>query len=551
MKNAALIKFKIADRDGEFEQIHRLNYQTFVEEIPQHQVNPAQRLVDKFHEKNTYAICVLGNRVIGMLALCSARPFSLESKLDDLQGCLPAHKALCEIRLLAVERAYRNTLVFTGLIRLAMDICMTRQYDLAVISATTRQLKLYRHLGFVAFAERVGTEQARYQPMYLDLKTLPALIARSQVFKKFQQSPRTAPCAERNYLPGPVELRTGVCEAFTERPISHRSQSFMTELNVLQKHLCQQFAARQVQLFNGSGTLANDIIACYLQQLGGCGVILVNGEFSHRLTLHAKALGLEYYVLSAEQGWNVENARLRDFLETHPQTTWLWTVACETSSGVLADLEQLKSLCHRYSVRLCLDAVSALGSIPLDLSQVYMASAVSGKGLGSLSGVAMVFHDDLIVRADAKIPRYFNLHNYQRANGVPFTLSSNAIRALACALQQMAADQPDNNLDVVRQEILSALAEYGVTDIAKQNPAPHILSLRLPGHYSSRQVGDAIVDRGFWLSYESEYLLRMNALQICLMGNFVIPDDALINAIKQGLHRASPAQSISECHDVI
>ena len=32
--------FKFATEDWEFEEIHRLNYKTFVEEIPQHPPNP-------------------------------------------------------------------------------------------------------------------------------------------------------------------------------------------------------------------------------------------------------------------------------------------------------------------------------------------------------------------------------------------------------------------------------------------------------------------------------------------------------------------------------
>ena len=50
--------FKIATSNDEFEQIDRLNYQTFSEEIPQHQRNAEQRLVDQFHAENTYIICI-------------------------------------------------------------------------------------------------------------------------------------------------------------------------------------------------------------------------------------------------------------------------------------------------------------------------------------------------------------------------------------------------------------------------------------------------------------------------------------------------------------
>ena len=61
------LRFKIANEEWEFEAIHRLNYKTFVEEIPQHARNPEQRLVDKLHAENTYAICLSGDRLVGMV----------------------------------------------------------------------------------------------------------------------------------------------------------------------------------------------------------------------------------------------------------------------------------------------------------------------------------------------------------------------------------------------------------------------------------------------------------------------------------------------------
>jgi len=48
--------------------------------------------------------------------------------------------------------------------------CREQQYDLAVISAFTRQRRLYEHLGFVPFGPVIGTEQAAFQPMMLTLE---------------------------------------------------------------------------------------------------------------------------------------------------------------------------------------------------------------------------------------------------------------------------------------------------------------------------------------------------------------------------------------------
>src|SRR5258707_12725548 len=95
--------FKFASEDWEFEQIHRLNYKTFVEEIPQHHASPAQRLVDKFHAENTYLICLCGRKLAGMLAVGGNRPFSLAQKPEDLHSYLPVGGRNCDIPLLAGE----------------------------------------------------------------------------------------------------------------------------------------------------------------------------------------------------------------------------------------------------------------------------------------------------------------------------------------------------------------------------------------------------------------------------------------------------------------
>ena len=115
--------FRIATTAWEIEQIHRLNYQAFVEEIPQHPPNPTLRLVDKFHDQNVYVIgCVhedgadgATERVVAMAALRDQRPFSLDQKLDNLDQYLPSHQHLGEIRLLYIVQENRTAVAFRDL----------------------------------------------------------------------------------------------------------------------------------------------------------------------------------------------------------------------------------------------------------------------------------------------------------------------------------------------------------------------------------------------------------------------------------------------------
>ena len=170
MSKASQLQFRMAREPWEFELIHRLNYRTFVKEIPQHSPNCSGRLIDKFHRQNTYGICLDGMILAGMLAWRTERPFSLDQKLGCIDSYLPSGRRVCEIRLLAVEPGYRRSMVLPGLLALAAECLTGEGFDLAVISGVLRQQKLYSHLGFVPFGTPVGTAPALFQPMMVTME---------------------------------------------------------------------------------------------------------------------------------------------------------------------------------------------------------------------------------------------------------------------------------------------------------------------------------------------------------------------------------------------
>src|SRR5580765_6465275 len=221
--------FKAATEDWEFEQIHRLNYKTFVEEIKQHHASPSHRLVDKFHAENTYLICLRGRKLVGMLAVRGNRPFSLDQKLENIDSYLPAGRKICEIRLLAVEKKFRGAQALQGILALLWQHGIERGYDLAIISGTTRQFRLYQHLGFVPFGTMVGTGEVQFQPMYVTLETFEGTareFLRSSPSRAFQPS-------AVNFLPGPVTVKREVRRAFEQAPESHRADVFRKDFKAV------------------------------------------------------------------------------------------------------------------------------------------------------------------------------------------------------------------------------------------------------------------------------------------------------------------------------
>jgi aspartate aminotransferase-like enzyme len=553
--------FKFASEDWEFEQIHRLNYKTFVEEIPQHQASPAQRLVDKFHAENTYLICLSHQKLAGMLAVRGDRPFSLDQKLPKLDAFLPAGRTVCEIRLLAIEKKFRGAQVLQGILALLWQHGVEKGYDLAIISGTTRQQRLYQHLGFVPFGPLVGSGDAQFQPMYVTLETFEVTareFLRSSPARSFHPS-------AVNFLPGPVAVRREVRRAFEQAPESHRGESFKKDFQAAKQILCELVHAGHVELFVGSGTLANDAVAGQLSLLKGRGLVLSNGEFGERLVDHARRFNLKFDKLAADWGKPLDlkaverklsssgrksaHSGKSSIVNRQSSIAWLWCAHCETSTGILADLDALKTMCAARGVKLCLDGVSAIGTMPVDLSGVYLASCSSGKGLRAYPGVSMVFYSHEIAPAPDKLPRYIDLGYYAEEDGTPFTFSSNLLHALHAAVKRVHWEKRFAETTEWSAWLRSRLTELGFDLIgngAKTSPA--VVTIALPPVMNSVKVGEAMQEAGYLLSYNSGYLRRKNWIQICLIGECtyekVVSVTNALNRVCFRRHVSSPAPAV-------
>lgn len=502
------VLYKIAETPSEFEQIHELNYRTFSEEIPQHEPNESHKLIDKFHDENTYIIGVKDDRVIGMIAIRSKRPFSLDGKIGPVEQQLPFQaENLVEIRLLAIERAYRNGRAFLGLAQALVRYCLKAGYEAALISGTVREQKLYGQLGFLPFAQLTGTAEAAFQPMYLTKETFEAGVA-GRISKPYI-----------NFLPGPTTISEEVKTPMIAEPFSHRSPEFEGVLKRVKNRLMSLTGAKYVQLLQGTGTLANDVIAAQLSIRSGKGLILVNGEFGLRLTNHAQRFGLDYDIIEMEWGAPFHEEDILDALRTGSYS-WLWGVHCETSTGVLNDLASLQKLCVQQGVALAVDCVSSIGTTPVNLSGVTFASGVSGKGLLSYTGLSFVFHNEDIAVCH-ELPRYLDLGTYAEAGGIPYTQSSNLLSALDVALRKF--EQPEEVFTTIvnrAYKVRKGAKQAGLTVLAEhQYASSAIITIVLPASLSAGQLGDNLFLNGFNVHYESRYLRARNWLQISCMND--------------------------------
>jgi hypothetical protein len=352
------VQFKQAETAEEIEQIHRLNHLIFAEEVGQHAKTRDGRLIDKFHNRNSYFIATRGGELVGMVSAHDGPEFSIASRLKDVNA-LKALRAPLEIRLLAILPEYRKRSILAGLFWQVRSYARAHQYSDLLISGIVERLPMYEKMGFKAMGPPIPCGAAAFVPMRLSLDAAAECFSgRERLYgARWQRDHATS------LLPGPVAISDRVIGAFRGAPISHRSQRFIDLYEEMRGRLSEMMGGMQAVVLCGSGTLANDAVAANLRSAFGDaeGLVIANGEFGERLIRQAACAGLNCRELRFAWGdaWNfkaIENA-----LEANP--AWIWAVHLETSTGVLNDLARLTDLATRNGAAVAADCVSSFGAV--------------------------------------------------------------------------------------------------------------------------------------------------------------------------------------------
>jgi aspartate aminotransferase-like enzyme len=320
-----------------------------------------------------------------------------------------------------------------------------------------------------------------------------------------------------SFLTGPVALRPEIRAAFMAPPLSHREPAFLGMMRRTRATLASMVNASHVTLMVGSGTLANDAVGAQLSRTEGSGLILSNGEFGDRLIDHALRWNLRF--VSEQQTWGqaIDWGHVRRAAEKL-RPSWIWAVLTETSTGVANPLPELLALSKGVNAGLCLDAVSAIGLMPVDLRGVRFATAVSGKGLAAFPGLAAVFHDGRLA-SSTRIPRYLDLAAYESADSVPFTHSSNLLAALERSLTLTHWSQKFERVQRESQTLRAGLRHHLLPPLGQdEHAAAGVVALPMPGAVKAADVALALAAQGIEVAWQSAYLQKRNWLQIALMG---------------------------------
>ena len=211
---------------------------------------------------------------------------------------------------------------------------------------------------------------------------------------------------------GPTPLPPAVSQVMAEPMLYHRAPAFIEVYARVLERLKQVFqTANEVQVFASSGSGAMESAVANLVRPGEPALVASCGKFGERWAELCDAYGAQTVHWETEWGRKVDPGELDRTLSEHEGVEVVFTTVSETSTGVVNDVKELTEVAHRHGALIAVDAVSAMGAIPIpqDLWGVDVVAAGSQKALMAPPGLGFASANDAALERAAAAPgrRYY------------------------------------------------------------------------------------------------------------------------------------------------
>ena len=291
--------------------------------------------------------------------------------------------------------------------------------------------------------------------------------------------------------PGPTPVPPDVLEVMAEPIFHHRTPQYRKLFREVSEGLKLVFRTRYpVYTFTGSGTLAMEASMVNFLSSGDKVIVLEAGKFGERWSEIAKAYQIKTVSLKAPYGDAIAPGEVEKALKLHPDAKGVYGTLCETSTGVLLDIESIAKLVAQTNAIFVVDAISGLAADPLEMDGWKVDVVVSGsqKGLMIPPGLAFISYSDKAKRLFAKATLqcfYVNLSKYEKSlqdSDTPFTPALTLVLALQAALQKIRGEgleQVWHRTKTLAGETRALMTELGLQLFAKR-PANTLTAVHVP-----------------------------------------------------------------------
>ena len=219
--------------------------------------------------------------------------------------------------------------------------------------------------------------------------------------------------------PGPVPVPDEIWAAIAQPVIYHRNKEFESIFDDLQKGLQYLFQTQSLTFgMIGSGTTGTEALIYSLFRKKEKVLFTDFGKFSERWGEYAALIGLETVKIVAEWGKTISATQILSEIERQGDIKGLVLTHCETSTGVLLDVEEIAFAVKQVfpEILIVVDGISSIGATPFyfDDWQIDAAVVASQKALHNPAGTAYFALSTSAQAALQPTSRadYMNLWNY-------------------------------------------------------------------------------------------------------------------------------------------
>lgn len=200
-------------------------------------------------------------------------------------------------------------------------------------------------------------------------------------------------------------------------------------------------------LLQGSGSYGVEAtIGTAIPREGAVLMVAINGAYGHRISEIADYYGIPHVDVVFGEDEIVDPKRIAEALAAHPEVTHFATVHSETTTGILNPIDQLVPLLKARGIISIIDAMSSLGGVPINMTQLdcdYLVSSAN-KCVQGVPGFAFIIAKKSELAKTAGHARSLSLDLYAQWDAMTkqpgkwrFTSPTHVVHAFAQALTEL------------------------------------------------------------------------------------------------------------------
>lgn len=301
---------------------------------------------------------------------------------------------------------------------------------------------------------------------------------------------------KKNYLltPGPTPVPEEALRAMAEPIIHHRTPEYRKVFREVIASLRIVFKTKNdILTFTSSGTGAMEACVANLLSPGEKALVVKGGKFGERWEEICRAYNVDVVVVDVEWGEPLNPNLIGEELSESAggPIKAVFTTLCETSTGVIHDIETIAKLVGKHKAILVVDAISGLAADNLETDNWGVDVVVVGsqKGLMVPPGLAFISVSPKAWKMidESKSPRYY--FDFKKARkGLekfesPFTPAINLMIALRESLRLINGEGIDNVLaknKTLAEGVRGAMKALGLELFAPTAPSNAVTAVKVP-----------------------------------------------------------------------